>query len=353
MKKVRIGDVAERAGVSKATVSLVLNNKESGIRISEKTRLKVLQAAKDLNYSPNYGARLLSTGKSCVVGVLAVNENSLFVSDYDTRVMEGISTVVHESGYHILVMDAGIVSHKKVSLGHALYSGFLDGMIIVGPDFVSEEMAQMIREIHRNGVPFVYAWRKSGDIDASVICIDNVQAARMGVEYLISLGHRRIGYVSFGDESLSGKERLQGYREALAKHDIPFDETLVWEDVRMFLPNKIVNEENLFRVLKQPNPPTALFVPFDPLAIGILNSLQKRGISVPEDLSILGFGDIMMASFSSPQLTTIREPLQEIGRHAAQTLVEQIENGKKEQKTIEKVLLSVELVVRESCRAVK
>jgi DNA-binding LacI/PurR family transcriptional regulator len=350
MKKIGISDVAQRAGVSKATVSLVLNNKESSIRISEKTRQKVLKAAKDLNYYPNYGARLLSTGRSSVIGVLAVNENTLFFSDYDHYIMRGIAEVAHESQYNIMILDQGVINKSTSFGGDLIFGNFLDGILIVGPDFKSANLIQTVREIHRNSVPFVYVWRKSADIEASTVLIDNVRAAEKGVEYLISLGHRRIGYVSLGQKSLSGHERLEGYKRALEKHHLPFDEALVRDDIKTFDPSNLVNEKNLDELLHVPDPPTALFVPFDPLAIAILNSLQKRGISVPEDVSVLGFGNTLMTSFSNPQLTTINEPLEEIGKKSAQLLIEQIA-GEKAPEHYERIVLDTHLIKRDSCRA--
>ncbi|NOY76724.1 MAG: LacI family transcriptional regulator [Calditrichaeota bacterium] len=349
MKKISISDVAKQAGVSKATVSLVLNNKESGIRISEKTRLKVLQAAKDLNYHPNYGARLLSTGRSCVIGVLTVNENMLFVSDYDGRIMRGISAVAHESGYNIMILDEGIINKKTPLGGNLIYGRFLDGILIIGPDFKSKNLIKTIHEIHQNNIPFVYVWRKSADRDAPVVLLDNIQAAQMGVEYLISLGHRRIGYVSLGKDSLSGWERLEGYKRALEKHGLRYDETLVRDDIKISDGASLVNEKNLDKLLNLSNPPTALFVAFDPLAIAILNSLHKRGISVPDDISILGFGNTTMTSFSSPQLTTINEPLEEIGKHSAKLLLNQIVQ-KNSGDNHKRIVVQTKLIERDSCR---
>ena len=351
MKKISISDVAKQAGVSKATVSLVLNNKESGIRISEKTRLKVLQTAKDLNYHPNYGARLLSTGKSSVIGVLTANENFLFTSDYDAHVMRGISAVAQDAGYNIMILDEGIIK-RKTSFGvDIIYDNFLDGILIIGPDFRSEELTKTIKKIHQNNIPFVYAWRKSGDIEASVTLIDNTRAAQMGVEYLISLGHKRIGYVSLGKDSLSSWERFNGYKKAIEKHSIPFNENLVRDDVKTSNREQLVNEKNLDKLLNVPNPPPALFVGFDPLAIGIVNSLRKRGISVPGDMSVLGFGNTVMTSFSNPPLTTINEPLEEIGRNSTQILLENI-NKKNQDNNPKRIVLETKLIERDSCKAI-
>jgi len=350
MKKISISDVAEKAGVSKATVSLVLNNKESGIRISEKTRLKVLQAAKDLNYHPNYGARLLSTGRSCVIGVLTVNENMLFISDYDGRIMRGISAVAQESGYNIMILDEGIINKKMPFGENMIYNDFLDGILIISPDAKNETLIKIVTKIQKNGTPFVYLWRKGGDKNASVIEIDNISSAEGATDYLISLGHKRIGFISLGERSLSGKERLIGYKNSLKKHNIRFDEALIKNDVfKSFSLEKMINEQNLLEVFSIPDPPTALFAVFDPLAIGIIHSLQKRGVKIPNDISIMGFGNTLMARYSNPPLTTMDEPLVELGKQSARILIEQIEGKNKE---IKKVVLKSQLIVRESCRTI-
>ncbi len=353
MKKASISHVAERAGVSKATVSLVLNNKDSGIRISEKTRLKVLKAAKDLNYHPNYGARLLSTGKSCVIGVLTLNENALFLSDYDGRIMKGISAVTHESGYHIMILDEEIISKKSASFGGNLITGsFLDGLLVFSPDAKNQRLTEIVDTLSDSKIPFVYIWRKGANRPASVVMVNNVKAAEVGTEYLISLGHRRIGFISLGKNSLSGRERLSGYMRALSKNHIPIDEELIRHDIfRSFAPEKMSDESRIFDLMDHPDPPTALFVVFDPLAISVMRVLQNKGISVPGDVSVLGFGNVMMSAYSNPALSTMNEPLEEFGQHAAQMLVEQIENEEK-QAPVKEVVLDSELIVRESCRAI-
>ncbi len=352
MKKIGISDVAKRAGVSKATVSLVLNNKESGIRISDRTRQKVLQAAEELNYYPNYGARLLSTGKSCVLGVLTVNENSLFLSDYDGRIMQGISAVAHKNGYNIMILDEGILSRKGISGGSNLITGkFLDGLLIFSPDTEDPQLNALVNVVGDTGIPFVYVWRRGSGRPASTVMVDNVKAAEIGTEYLISLGHRRIGFVSLGERSFSGRERLQGYVRALTAHGIPIDNRLIRQDIfKSFAPENMSDESRVLDLMSQPHPPTALFVVFDPLAINMMKVLQKAGYSIPGDVSVLGFGNVTMSAYAQPSLSTLNEPLEEFGRHATQLLVEQIEN-RDGTAGIREVVLNAELVIRESCQA--
>jgi len=289
-----------------------------------------------------------------VIGVLAVNENTLFISDYDRHIMRGISEIAHESQYNIMIVDETVINKTTSLSGNLIYGHFLDGILIIGPDFRTKELVKTVHEIHQNNIPFIYVWRKSADVEASTVLIDNVQAAEQGVDYLISLGHKRIGYVSLGKDSLSGWERLQGYKKSLQKHHLPFDPALVRDDIKSFDPANLVNEKNLDKLLAVPNPPTALFVAFDPLAIAILNSLRKRGLSVPDDLSVLGFGNTMMTSYSNPQLTTINEPLEEIGKVSTQLLIDHINhiNQKKTPQKDEKIVLETKLIKRGSCRAV-
>jgi DNA-binding LacI/PurR family transcriptional regulator len=289
-----------------------------------------------------------------VIGVLAVNENTLFISDYDRHIMRGISEIAHESQYNIMILDETVINKTTSLSGNLIYGHFLDGILIIGPDFRTKELVKTVHEIHQNNIPFIYVWRKSADVEASTVLIDNVQAAEQGVDYLISLGHKRIGYVSLGKDSLSGWERLQGYKKSLQKHHLPFDPALVRDDIKSFDPANLVNEKNLDKLLAVPNPPTALFVAFDPLAIAILNSLRKRGLSVPDDLSVLGFGNTMMTSYSNPQLTTINEPLEEIGKVSTQLLIDHINhiNQKKTPQKDEKIVLETKLIKRGSCRAV-
>ncbi|HDN79776.1 MAG: LacI family transcriptional regulator [Chloroflexi bacterium] len=340
-RKVTSYDVARKAGVSRTTVSFVLNN-VPGARISEETRRRVLKAARELGYFPNAAARSLVSQKTRTIGlVLCQTPDQVFHDAFLPEVLHGISDVMRPAGYRVLVEPVEDVTRPNAYIDLVLEQR-IDGLILSGPRSDDAELPQLKEE----GFPVILLGQLPGAGFPSVD-VDNVEGARIAVEHLISLGHTRIGIITNAPPQYTGSaHRLEGYRLALAAHGIPFDENLVcYGNFTEGSGYRAMNE-----LLGLANPPTAVFVASDLVAFGVLAAIRDRGLLVPRDIAVVGFDDVRMARYVTPPLTTVRLPAYELGQTAAQILVNWLEKGKEPPKL---TLLPTELVIRKSCGAIR
>lgn len=340
-RKVTSSDVARRAGVSRTTVSFVLNN-VPGVRISEETRRRVLKAARELGYFPNAAARSLVTQKTRTIGlVLCQTPDQVFHDAFLPEVLHGISEVMRPAGYRVLVEPVEDVSRPNAYIDLVMEQR-IDGLILSGPRSDDAELLQLREE----GFPVVLLGQLPGTGFPSVD-VDNVEGARIAVEHLISLGHTRIGIITNAPpQYTSSAHRLEGYRQALASHGIPFDENLVcYGNFTESSGYRAMNE-----LLGVSEPPTAVFVASDLVAFGALAAIRDRGLLVPRDIAVVGFDDVRLARYVTPPLTTVRLPAYELGQTAAQILLNWLEKGKAPPRL---TLLPTELVIRRSCGAIR
>lgn len=339
-KRVTSRDVARLAGVSRTTVSLVLNNVPNA-RISPETRRRVLEAARQLNYHPHAAARSLVSRRAMTLGlILCQTPEQVFADPFLPQVLLGINSVAQECGYRILLET---VAHPDDD-GYAALAleKRTDGIILSGPR--SDDRA--LRALHAEGFPIVLLGQLR-DTDIPFVDVDNVQAAYIAVEHLIRLGHTRIGIITNGPlHYTASADRLEGYRRALADHHIPLDERLITTGAF----REESGREAMERLLDLPQPPTAVFAASDAVALGAMVAIRRRGLHIPRDIALVGFDDIPLSAYVNPPLTTVRLPAYELGREAAWLLVEIVE-GRTPEST--RVLLETTLVVRESCGAGK
>ncbi len=338
-KKVTSNDVAKRAGVSRTTVSFVLN-KVPGTRISAETQRKVIDAAEDLGYSPHAAARSLVTRKSHTVGlVLCQSPDTLFEDAFLPEVLRGINQPTQERGYRILVESVEDISRPGAYIDLVLEHR-IDGLILSGPRSDDRELQRLRDE----DFPVILLGQLPGS-GISSVDVDNVVGARHAVEHLLSLGHRRIAFISNAPPwYTSSAHRLQGYREALSAHQVPFDDALV----RYGHYTDESGYEAMCALLEVADRPTAAFVASDLVAFGALAAARDRGLSVPEDIAIVGFDDIRMARYVAPHLTTVHLPAYELGHTAARLLADWMDEGTPPPL---QTLLPTELIVRQSCGA--
>lgn len=338
-RRVSSWDVARLAGVSRTTVSFVLNN-VPGMRISDETRKRVLEAAKELDYHPNAVARRLVTGKTQILAYVERQTPELAFADaFMPQVLRGVHDAASAYNYEVLFapIPLGIGNGRFLRL---LRGRHVDGIILSGPRTDDEEL----RELIDNQSPIVLQGQWPGQNVASVD-VDNVMAAREATEHLIRLGHKRIGMIIHTPKAYTaGKARLRGYRQALEDHGIIYDESIV--TFANFSP--VSGEEALRSLIEVKPTPSAFFVSSDTVAMGVLQSAQEMDFRVPEDLAIVGFDDIPMSVYLHPPLTTVHLPAYGIGWAAADLLIRLID---KEETLETNVLLDTELVVRESCGA--
>jgi LacI family transcriptional regulator len=333
---VTIKDLAKACGVAPSTVSYVLNN---GPRVVHpQTRERVLEAARRLNYHPSAVARGLSKKRMETVGVVMGYWASPDTDPYFGSILGGILTVAQERRQSMTLF----MEHSWTdALGNLRFycDGRCDGLLLVAPPTDHAILAAL----KQKEIPFVVVSDLTTDPDISGVDVDNRAAACAMVGYLVAQGHRRIAMLGGHASLSSAPQRLQGYRDALAEAGIPYDEGL-------FLPGAYNQDTGYERARKlmclpEAHRPTALFCCSDAIAFGALRAFKELGYQVPCDVSVAGFDDVFMAALTQPPLTTVRQPLRQIGERAAEVLLSQIQDRVP---GIQKEVLPTELILRDS-----
>jgi DNA-binding LacI/PurR family transcriptional regulator len=337
-RQARSQDVAKLAGVSRTTVSFVLND-VPGIKISEETRQRVLRAARELDYYPTAAARSLASGKTHRIGlVLGEGQRRLSADAFLPTFLQGVTASVHHRGYFLMMhLSEDVPSHEAYT--RLIREQQVDGLILSGPradDPLLEELAE-------EGFPLILHGQLYG-YNFPNVDVDNQAGACKATSHLIELGHRRIGFISNAPLSYAGaRERFLGYQEALAIHEIPFEEELV--RTAAFLPG--AGHAAMDELLALPERPTAVFAASDVVALGTLSAIHYSDLRIPQDIAVVGFDDIFLADQVYPALTTIRVPAYGLGWTSAEVLIALIEG----EEGVSSVTLETELVIRDSCGA--
>jgi len=340
-KKTTIRNVAKKAGVSIATVSFVLN-KNSGEAISEKVRKRVWKAAQQLDYHPSATAAGLARRKTRNVAIIFYKNPSIISNHFYSFVVQGAVKQAIEQEYNLMF-----------SFVDKTYSGYADLPKIVqeknveGTIFMRFVSPKMVADIRNTGVPVVTVDQFPSVKNTSSLQIDNMLGARLGVDHLVKLGHRRIAFMHSTDERPSIEQRTDGFREACLHHGLPFSPrtSLIGVKDLEFKEGYLKAKQ----VLKRKTRPTALFCANDEMAAGALRAAHELGLSVPSDLSVVGFDDIAMSNFTDPPLTTIGVDKEAMGRRAMSLLLELVEQKKDgPAKDPAEEIMPVQLVVRAS-----
>lgn len=338
-RRVTSQDVARRAGVSRTTVSLVLNRVE-GAQISPETAQRVLDAAKELGYVPDAAAQALASRRSQVIGLVLSRRRQNISSDaFLSSTIMAVMDTLSQTGFRLLIDVVEDIFDHDAYL-RLVRSKHVDGIMLSGPRFDDEALGRLVQD----GFPTVIMGRLPGS-DLYSVDVDNRQAARTAVEHLTSLGHTRIACITNAAASFTAAlDRLEGYRQALAATELPYDEALVrfgdfGPESGYQQMNDLLDSGALF---------TAAFVASDVVAIGSLAALRQRGRRVPEDISLAGFDDVAMAAFTAPPLTTVHLPISELARQSCLTLLKLIQGNQPEERH---VVLDTHLVVRKSTAA--
>ena len=330
--RVTIGQIASEAGVSITTVSKVLNRLPG---VAQETRDRVEKVIAGRQYVQNHAARLLRKSQSGLIDLAIMR----LEGGYDLGIMHGVQDVLETTGHRLVVF----ATHEDENLERRWLRRVLeqatDGILLLLP----YERTGVAKVLIEHQIPFVAI----GDRDTPSMSFPSIgstiwQGGYMATEYLINLGHRRIGIITGPLSLRTSRARLAGYREAQESASIPVDPTLILEG------NYLLGDGYLqtCAMLDQSEPPTAIFAGNDAQAAGVYRALYERDIKIPTSMSVIGFDDVMYASQMSPPLTTIRQPLVEIGRMATTMLLRLIEGEALEATHVE---LSTTLVVRESC----
>lgn len=334
-------DVAEQAGVSRTTVSLVLND-VPGAHISQATRHRVLQIARELGYVPDAAARSLASRRTHTLGLVLVRDQSHIASDaFLPQVIHGLVGSTRQAGFRLLLETVEDISQPDTYL-HLVRAKHIDGIVLSGPRSDDEQLTALVKE----GFPVVLLGQLPGNA-ACFVDVDNRGAARRAVEHLIRLGHQRIGCITNAPpEYTAGADRLAGYRDAQQGAGLPYEESLVrFGD---FVAES--GYQAAHSILQEVPPPTALFVASDVLAFGAMAAIRERGLAIPGDMALVGFDDIPLARYVDPPLTSVQLPAAELGQQAGQIIVHLIQDG---DLSARNVTLETELMVRASCGAMQ
>ncbi len=331
-----IREIASAAGVSIATVSRVLNEQPG---VAPETRGNVLRVMRDQGYSANRSARALSGGRTGLVGVML----PLVEAAYFTSILGGASEALYEQDMRMVLCPTLHHHEREVTLLDRLMHGTTDGAVLILPEESNDEL-KMLR---RKGYAFVIVDpRVPLDEGIPAVSAANASGAREATEHLLALGHRRIGAITGPHAYLASSERLNGYHGALAAAGLLPDPSIVLESTF----NIEGAEKAAVRLLDSADPPTAIFGFNDNSAIGALRVARARGLRVPEDLSIVGFDDSELSAIVTPALTTVRQPLAEMGRMAVSLLLRLMDQQRLEALHIE---LKTRLIVRDSTARVR
>ncbi|MDD5674615.1 MAG: LacI family DNA-binding transcriptional regulator [Chitinivibrionales bacterium] len=328
---VTLKDIAERAGVTSATVSMVINNKPN---ISETTRKKVLKIAKDLSYYPNVIARGLATRKSGSIGVIVPNLASSFV----VRILQGIKSTNRDIEYTVQLFDTIGQKESEAQLFQRLSrERRIDGAILIGATVNDDELKVFADE----SVPCIVVARTCETLDS--VYVNNTQGAMDATKYLLQKGHANIACVTTARGNIPMTDRVKGYTAALAEHNIALNQNLIFDAAD----DDMDAGAAIFEKILACDPPvSAVFVPAgDMVAIGIIKEAKKRGIAVPGKLAVVGFDDIPAAMVVEPMLTTVRQPKLEMGDYAINMIVDKLEGRESGIKHKE---LQTKFIVRES-----
>jgi LacI family transcriptional regulator len=326
-RKATLRDVARLANVSTVTVSNVMNQRHN---VSSETRERVMNAVAKTGYITNIVAKGLAGGRTNTLGVLIPD----LATQYMGEIVWGVSQEARQAGMEMLISTAFDTDRERNQL--YFLQGITDGLILILPHTQDEEL-----ELSKNGKPIVMIDHRGSTIKLPAIDVDNYAGGRMATEHLLGLRHERIGFISgLYEASLA---RLRGYKEALVNAGVPFDKTLVVAGT-FLQPGGFAATNQLLNLAK---PPTAIFAANDLTAFGALEAIKERGLRVPHDISVIGFDDIPMASQVYPPLTTVRQPLAEMGRAAVRMTIAKLRGV---EPPSQRITLTTELVLRGTTR---
>jgi LacI family transcriptional regulator len=334
-------DVAKASGVSSATVSYVLNGGPR--RVDPVTAARVMEAMERLHYHPNTMARGLNKMRLNCIGVVFPQRNpSLVFDSYFSAILDGIIHVTTERQQNV-TLYTGMHWNGRASLP-AFRDRRVDGLLLIATLTDSDIVASLTEA----GIPFVLINNTVGDPRVFSVDIDNMEAARTVIHHLASLGHKRIGHVAGQDNSPSTAPRRAGFINGLLENGLTVDPKLIVEGTY----TQDWGYEGMWKLLKLPNPPTAVFAGGDGIALGIYQACAEAGVSIPDEMSVVGFDNAPFVQHLNPGLTTVHHPLIQIGSTAATLLLGALDaESIDDPRPAERIVLPTELVVRESTAA--
>ena len=328
--KVTIVEVAKKAQVSLGTVSRVINN---DIHVAPETRERVSSVMQEMQYVANRQARGLKGMKTNVIGVLVPD----LATSYIGEIMHGIDAELAHHQFELMLFTHHRIAVKEASYVANMVQGMVDGLLLVLP----RNIADYTDTLTRQNFPFVVIDHQGSGDPCPSVGATNWQGGYNATEYLIKQGHKRIGFITGSMDLGCSQDRLKGYRSALRTHHIPEMPELVYEGDF----NQPDGYAGASAFLELPIPPTAIFASNDVMAMGVMDAVRNRNLRIPDDISVVGFDNIPQSAMINPSLTTVQQPLEQMGRVATQMLLGILKTPKKDVNRIE---LPTELIIRSS-----
>jgi LacI family transcriptional regulator len=328
-------EIAAIAGVSRSTVSRVVNDEPN---VRAEVRQRVWRVVDEMGYHPNAAARSLVSRRTQTLGiVIPETVSTVFVDPFFPNVLRGLADAANESKYHLMLSMVNRPAEEDF-YRRSLRSQLLDGVVIVS----SRVGDPLIPRLLEDRISFVSVGRRLQHLAVSYVDADNVNGARMATEHLLRQGRRRVATITGPLDMVPGLDRREGYRAALREAGLPLDEDLIVEGD--------FTEASGYAAMQQllPWEPDAVFIASDPMAVGALRALRETGRRVPDDVALVGFDDAPVATYTDPSLTTVRQPVYDMGVNAVNLLLRLIEE---ETAGPLSVVLPTELVLRASCGA--
>lgn len=338
-RNVNIFKVAEEAGVSKSTVSRVINNKAN---VSEKTRKKVLETMKELNYRPNIAAKTLVTNNTHTIGIVVSDITHPFFSEF----IKGIEAKIMKEDYNIMFSSSHWVAEEEKKHIRMFEEGRVDGIIMVSG--AVGEYNDYITNMVTRETPIVLIDRKIIDKDIIQLNLNNVDAGYRGTKYLIDAGHKNIAFINGTDiaSSNASKDRTIGYKKALEDYNL----------TNQYIYSGGFDREKSYKttqkVLKKHEEITAIFYASDMMAVGGYKAIREAGLKVPEDISVLGIDGLDIGLMIHPPLSTLKQPRYQMGYNAAERLINKLENKEEKNKPYKEEYY-IKLIDRSSIKKIK
>ncbi len=331
---VTLKDIAEKTGVSYATVSRALNNRPE---VHAETRVKIFEAARELGYRPHAAARSLVTRRSGALALIIPDITNPFFPE----VARGVEEAASRAGYHVFLCNTDWDGQKELSFLELLETKRADGLILAS----AQDDGTTVQRFARVGLPLVVLNNLFQEPECHQVVVDNAAGGRLAARHLLGLGHRRIAFIGGHGQAKSTADRMEGYGAALREEGLDPAAGLIrlgsfkWESGEQ-------SAKELFQLKERP---TAIFAANDLLALGVLQAAEDAGLNVPADLAVVGFDDIAFAAYPGVQLTTVAQPKYQLGQMAAKAVLEQLSLGVEAPR--QRIVLQPSLVVRKTCGA--
>lgn len=330
--KLTIDDIAKLAGVSKATVSYVINDKPG---VSQELRCKIKKIIEDCNYVPNSAARGLAGEKTHFIGLVIPDVSDMFYAN----IIRGVEKTSNKYNYLLNLYTTHGEEEKEQRVIKLINSSMVDGLIIMAY-YIKDNFIDFLKN---EGIPFVFIDYPTKDEEIYSVVVDNEAGAFEAAEYLISLGHQKIAFLEGHEAAWDSRARFIGFLKALTVNSIEFNPLLVEKgDFTREGGYKATK-----KLLEKGEEFTAIFASNDQMAIGAVRAIKEQGLKIPDNISIIGFDNIEASSIIDPPLTTVMQPIYEMGKKATEILIRLINEEKIEQK---KFMLKTKLIKRNSCK---